>query len=152
MPGRGLEEADVLVFEGDVLPAAGGKKAKLTVEARADLNRVGSLTTLDQQWRTNLRGDDSLVGPRPAGWWTGLHPTACPGAQSDGTLASLPLPVRAATLNMTRTLSLLRAGGLAAAHLHHSHCSADSALFGPGRTAPRPAAHRCWPTSTTHGR
>lgn len=37
--------------------------------------------------------DDGLVGPRPASWWTGKHPTQCPGfCEADLTLRSLPLP------------------------------------------------------------
>ena len=96
-PGRGLDGPTGVasVQQGDLHSqgAVTAKKAKLA-QARADLNRVGSLTTLEQQWRVNLRGDDSLEGPRQQGWWTGLHPSVCPGAQPDGTLASLPLPVR----------------------------------------------------------
>jgi hypothetical protein len=37
--------------------------------------------------------DEALLGPRPASWWTGLHPTRCPGFDhKDGVLRSLPLP------------------------------------------------------------
>eukprot|EP00983_Pelagomonas_calceolata_P043793 1139049-Pelagomonas_calceolata.AAC.2 len=36
---------------------------------------------------------DYLVGPRPASWYTGKHPTQCPGFNSkDNTLRALPLP------------------------------------------------------------
>ncbi|HUM95900.1 MAG TPA: 5-histidylcysteine sulfoxide synthase [Candidatus Competibacter sp.] len=47
-----------------------------------------------EPWRRNLRHDldDVLTGARPAWWWTGRPPRACPGAQADGVLTSLPLP------------------------------------------------------------
>ncbi len=36
---------------------------------------------------------DGLTGPRPNSWWTGLHPTKCPGFDpKEGVLHSLPLP------------------------------------------------------------
>ncbi len=36
---------------------------------------------------------DWLMGVRGAQWWTGKHPTQCPGFDAqDGTLHSLPLP------------------------------------------------------------
>jgi hypothetical protein len=65
-------------------------------DAAAGLDRQGA-DAGDAVWRRNLRGDAAaatLRGPRPASWWTGLAPAACPGAQPDGTLTSLPLPVR----------------------------------------------------------
>ncbi len=37
-------------------------------------------------------GQDPLVGPRPAWWWTGLMPSQCPGFDPDGALRSLPMP------------------------------------------------------------
>ncbi|KAJ9513718.1 hypothetical protein QJQ45_015472 [Haematococcus lacustris] len=38
-------------------------------------------------------GDDQLIGPRGLSWWTGLHPTECPGyCPVEGCLKSLPLP------------------------------------------------------------
>ncbi|MBL8251256.1 MAG: 5-histidylcysteine sulfoxide synthase, partial [Candidatus Competibacter sp.] len=47
-----------------------------------------------EPWRKNLRHelDGALAGPRPAWWWTGLPPQACPGLQADGALTSLALP------------------------------------------------------------
>lgn len=37
--------------------------------------------------------EDALHGPRPSSWWTGKHPTQCPGFDpKDGVLRSLPLP------------------------------------------------------------
>ncbi len=35
---------------------------------------------------------DSLVGSRPASWWTGRSPADCPGIGADGVLRSLPPP------------------------------------------------------------
>jgi hypothetical protein len=55
-PGRGLD-GPTAIQQGDVHSAQGAavsKKAKLT-QARADLNRVGSLTTLEQQWRVKKK-------------------------------------------------------------------------------------------------
>lgn len=37
-------------------------------------------------------GQDPLVGPRPAWWWTGRAPSECPGVGVDGALRSLPMP------------------------------------------------------------
>ena len=50
-------------------------------------------------WQTNLRGaaeEGGLSHPRPASWWTGPDPSAggVAGQRPDGTLTSLPLPVR----------------------------------------------------------
>ncbi len=43
---------------------------------------------------------DYLVGPRPAHWYTGKHPTQCPGyCPKDDVLRALPLPC---THNFTR--------------------------------------------------
>ena len=94
---------------GDALPAASHPKAAkggvhsspssvlLALKATAaGLDRQGA-DAGDAVWRRNLRGDAAnaaLQGPRPATWWTGLAPADCPGAQPDGTLTSLPLPVR----------------------------------------------------------
>ena len=59
------------------------------------LDRQGGTSVLeDAVWRSNLRGDATLVGKRAAAWYTGLQPGACPGAQPDETVTSLPLPVR----------------------------------------------------------
>lgn len=45
-------------------------------------------------------GDDGLLGPRGPHWWTGCHPTQCPGFDAkEGVLRSLPLP---ATHKFTR--------------------------------------------------
>ena len=65
-------------------------------DAAAGLDRQGA-DAGDAVWRRNLRGDAAaatLRGPRPASWWTGLAPALCPGVQPDGSLTSLPLPVR----------------------------------------------------------
>lgn len=51
-----------------------------------------------EAWQLNLRGAEEeqwLDWPRPASWWTGCEPGAAHGLQPDGTLTSLPLPVRA---------------------------------------------------------
>jgi hypothetical protein len=62
----------------------------------AGLDRQGSRPALDESWRSNLRGDATLLGPRAPSWYTGLQPAQCPGVQPDGRLTSLPLPVRGA--------------------------------------------------------
>ena len=60
------------------------------------LYKAGTLECGD--WSENCGRDDSLVGPRGDGWWTGLRPEQCPGyvqsidGDGRGALASLPLP------------------------------------------------------------
>jgi 5-histidylcysteine sulfoxide synthase/putative 4-mercaptohistidine N1-methyltranferase len=45
-----------------------------------------------ETWTRNLgRSSVHLCQPRPAKWWTGLHPTVCPGFKN-GKLYSLPIP------------------------------------------------------------
>ena len=54
----------------------------------------GALPEALESWRANLRGNDTLVLPRPKSWWTGKQPQATPGfCVEDGSLTSLPLPV-----------------------------------------------------------
>jgi hypothetical protein len=44
-------------------------------------------------WQANIRGDTTLVGPRPDSWWTGPAPQQCPGYDvATGKLTSLALP------------------------------------------------------------
>jgi hypothetical protein len=50
---------------------------------------------LDEPWRVNVgREDDSwLHGPRPSEWFTGIHPSECPGVDPHTLeLRSIPLP------------------------------------------------------------
>ena len=58
------------------------------------LYKAGTLECGD--WSENCGRDDTLVGPRGAGWWTGKAPQDCPGyvhnASGGGHLTSLPLP------------------------------------------------------------
>jgi hypothetical protein len=54
------------------------------------LNLVPSLLPAELK---NGTADDNLFGPRPQTWWTGLHPTECPGYDAkEGVLKSLALP------------------------------------------------------------
>jgi hypothetical protein len=68
--------------------------------AGSGLDRQGGQSLLEEaHWRVNLRGEaheSALVGRRPASWWTGVPPAEVAGVQADGTLTSLPLPVRRA--------------------------------------------------------
>jgi len=64
----------------------------------------GSMANKSQyeSWMANLnRGTDNtwLSQPRTVEWYTGLHPTICPGSDENGVLRSLPLPNLA---NVTR--------------------------------------------------
>ncbi len=131
--------------------ALAAKKAKLTTEARADLNRVGSKSSLEQEWRVNLRGDCSLVGTRRADWFTGKPPSACPGLRPDGTLSSLALPVRIVTLPWRARGALRRADARGAGDQTSMALRLTAALR-VRRTCAHPAASRCWHTLTTRGR
>lgn len=70
------------------------------VTARDSSNGIaggGSMANKSQyeSWMANLnRGTDNtwLSQPRTVEWYTGLHPTICPGSDENGVLRSLPLP------------------------------------------------------------
>ena len=87
--------APAIVAAQPNLPAPSAKRLATAGLLNDGLDRQGgqSLET-PAVWRSNLRGDASLLGRRGKSWWTGVAPAACPGAQPDGTLTSLPLPVR----------------------------------------------------------
>ena len=46
----------------------------------------------EERWRKNLRSSSSMLqNERAYSWWTGKHPSVCPGIK-DGILTSLPMP------------------------------------------------------------
>jgi 5-histidylcysteine sulfoxide synthase/putative 4-mercaptohistidine N1-methyltranferase len=55
---------------------------------------ASAISTSNEPWRRNVRGQDGLAGPRSATWWTGLAPVRgeCPGVGRGGVLRALPLP------------------------------------------------------------
>jgi 5-histidylcysteine sulfoxide synthase/putative 4-mercaptohistidine N1-methyltranferase len=63
--------------------------------AAAALSKAGFNKSHDEAWMINVnRNDDNewLNGPRSAEWFTGIHPSQCPGADQAGTIRSLSLP------------------------------------------------------------
>jgi hypothetical protein len=51
-------------------------------------------TTEQADWRVNLHRESDvwLHGPRESEWFTGVHPSECPGADAHGVIRSMALP------------------------------------------------------------
>jgi hypothetical protein len=133
-PGRGAEAVEhkaLKLTAGGVHSQPGAAELAKTA---AGLDRQGAKAGAEEAvWRANLRGDASLVGRRADSWWTGVRPAECAGAQADGTLTSLPLPVRARFLRFMATRAAPRAAPRAVYPL---------ARAARARVMPRDAARR----------
>ena len=71
--------------------------ANAAPDAKAYFGKESSNLSGEEAWKKNLRGDTAWLGPRPPCYYSGKPPVfgECPGVGADGTITSLPLPVRA---------------------------------------------------------